>query len=92
MLFLNDKFFIIFPSINANCCINGTFVSLQSNCNLSFDIIEFLKGIIILLIEENNIELNSIESVYNEMKNFYIKINCDLYLDKNYKLTIFLYV
>ena len=91
MFCLNDKFFIIFPSIKAICRINGTFDSFQSNCNLSFDIIEFLKGIIVLLIEENNIELNLMESVYNDMKNFYIEINCDLYLDKNFKLILFLY-
>ena len=91
MLCLNDKFSIIFPSIKAICCITGAFDSLQSNCILSFEVIEFLKGWIVLLIEKNNIELNCIESVYNDMKNYYIEMNCDLYLGKNLKLTHSLY-
>ena len=39
-----------------------------------------------MLIEENNIVLNCIESVYNEMKNFYIEMNYNLYLGKKFKI------
>ena len=81
MLCLNDKFSIIFPSIKIICCIIGVFDLLQSNCNLSFYVIEFLNDWIELLIEVNNIELILIGAVY--IKNFYIEINCDLYLVKN---------
>ena len=84
MLCFNNKFSIFFPSIKVICFITGSFDSLQSNYILNFEVIEFLKGWIILLIEENNIELNWI--CINDMKNDYIEINYDLYLGKNLKL------
>ena len=49
-----------FPSIKVICYITRVYLSLE--------IIEFLKGWILLLIEKNNIELNCIEFVYNDMK------------------------
>ena len=64
MLSLNVKFSILFPSNKAICYIIGAFDSLQSNSYLSFEIIEFLKGWIKLLIVEDNVELNCIEFVY----------------------------
>ena len=42
MLCLIDKFSITLPSIKAFYYIIGAFDSLQSNNNLSFEVIEFL--------------------------------------------------
>ncbi len=46
------NFLFFFPSIKVICFITESFDSLQSNYNLSFEGIEFLKGWIILLIRK----------------------------------------
>ena len=60
ILYLNDKSFIFFPLIKAICCITKGINLLQSNCNLSFEVIEFSKSWMILLYYFKKIILNLI--------------------------------